>query len=1167
MISFSNKSTSLSVNPFNGCLTATVTDMVFPGKGMNVALRRYFNSFFLYATTRPDGFFAMGWTFDFHEYLYFDEDDGSVTFYNATMTQAYRFTKTNGSYSPYGEYNKLQLVDNKNGTMTITYLSGLQKIFDSSEGYLLKVRDTIGNEIKYIWDDSSGETRITSIIDTSGRTLTFSYDFPTASLRIITVTDWANRTFIYATNGPDVAGLYTLESYTDPEGNVTSYTYHSPITLLKSISFPKGLWIEITQLGPRPDEVRVKDLYFSSGLSVHYSYDWENGSATVTTEDRTYVYEYSEAGDLATSIDPLDNVFSYTYDTAHRLLTVTDPRMGIQSYTYDSTTGNLLTSTDQLDNTTTYEYTDSNWPINVTKEISPEPFNYETSFTYDPSTGNLLATTDAASKTTVNTYYDSGYKKGLLHTITDPNSHTTTFDYGYFGEITSVTNPLNKVTMFTYDLVGNMISSIDPLGNISRLEYDLCNDVTKMIDPAGYETSFSYDENGNLISVTDANNRSTQNVYDIANRLVKTVDTLGNVVETTYDRYSIVISMTDANGHVSLFEYDLTGRMTKSTDPLGRVTLITYDPYCNTYTKTDPNGHNTIYYRDLLCNTTKIKFNDGSFFQFTYDELQRITEIVQPGRRYGDFTYGSEYYGFDPSDNITYEFDALNRLKEITYPGSKTIQYDYDDGGRLITITDIYSEATTYTYNDANQLATVSHGGDTTTYFYDDAGRMTKIEYPNGVTGEYTYNSRGDLTRIKWSNTSGTLYDLNYICDKVGNRIRKTVEIPPSAVESYGYGYDALYRLTSVNQDGSLQSRYTFDPMGNRLTRRTSSDITEYGHDACDEMSYAENISYRYDLKGRLISEYDPTDDTERTYDWSYDDRLLYINYPDSTKSSMKYDYMGLRTYRKDNAGDITNYYWSFLGLPQVINETDGSNNSKASYIIGANLIAIMLNGVKKYYITDALGSVLALTDSSGNVTDTYEYGPFGEFTTSTGSSYNPYRFTGQQWDEDSGLYYLRARYYEPATGRFMQRDPIKDYSNIFNKYTYAGNNPALFIDPTGFYQYGPVTFDFWGGVNSINGTYLNSKYESYGVFAVIEQAEYSPTSLPQNPLIVKIDVSPAAISSNSNKNVVCKWSYSLPPGEYRLYVHILFRSWPSVAYLGPWFQTGMVSNTIIVTK
>jgi RHS repeat-associated protein len=200
----------------------------------------------------------------------------------------------------------------------------------------------------------------------------------------------------------------------------------------------------------------------------------------------------------------------------------------------------------------------------------------------------------------------------------------------------------------------------------------------------------------------------------------------------------------------------------------------------------------------------------------------------------------------------------------------------------------------------------------------------------------------------------------------------------------------------------------------------------------------------------------------------------------------IKYSYMGLRTYRKDNAGVITNYYWSLSSLPQVINETDGSGNSKASYILGTGVIAIKVSGVKKYYITDALGSVLALTDSSGNVTDKYEYGPFGELMSSTGTSYNPYRFTGQQWDEDSGLYYLRARYYEPSTGRFTQRDPIfiiAERLQIFNRYAYVNNSPTVYTDPYGLIPQINVQQIF---VGSINVSVTDTQYHMISAIIVI---------------------------------------------------------------------------------
>jgi|GEM_PF-3889889 len=349
-----------------------------------------------------------------------------------------------------------------------------------------------------------------------------------------------------------------------------------------------------------------------------------------------------------------------------------------------------------------------------------------------------------------------------------------------------------------------------------------------------------------------------------------------------------------------------------------------------------------------------------------------------------------------------------------------------------------------YEYDANNRMTKVTNDGDEVIYEYDEGGRLTKVTLPNGITCDYSYNSNGQVTQMLYMNGASTVCDIQYKYGKGGNRIQKSIEIPPNPAVVEDYNYDANYRLVQVMKDGALFRSYTYDAMGNRLSKRTASDTISCGYDACDQMNYAGELSYRYDLKGRLTASYSPDDDAERTYVWDYADRLRYINYPDGTKSEMRYDSEGKRTYRKDKDGVVTNYYWSPSGIGNVINETDGAGTAKASYILGPDLIVIKVSGAKKYYIKDALGSVIALTDASGNVTDTYEYNDFGELISSTGSSYNSYLYTGQQFDADSEMYYLRARYYEPGIGRFISRDVIG------LNYQYVQNNPTDFLDPSG---------------------------------------------------------------------------------------------------------------------
>ncbi len=211
-------------------------------------------------------------------------------------------------------------------------------------------------------------------------------------------------------------------------------------------------------------------------------------------------------------------------------------------------------------------------------------------------------------------------------------------------------------------------------------------------------------------------------------------------------------------------------------------------------------------------------------------------------------------------------------------------------------------------------------------------------------------------------------------------------------------------------------------------------------------------ISYDYDGRGNLWREVDGMDVT--TYSYDARDRLLGANLPDSTVLAYAYDFGGRRVQQTVN-GSSTNYLWDeFSRYGDVVAEINQSNAVLASYTLaGGRLLSQTRSGATSYYLPDAQGSTRLLADLNGGITDTYDYRAFGETVAQTGTTTNSYRYTAQQHDELTDLYYLRARYYSPGLGRFLSRDTWHlDMQNPveWNRYVYVANNPVKFIDPSG---------------------------------------------------------------------------------------------------------------------
>jgi RHS repeat-associated protein len=353
-----------------------------------------------------------------------------------------------------------------------------------------------------------------------------------------------------------------------------------------------------------------------------------------------------------------------------------------------------------------------------------------------------------------------------------------------------------------------------------------------------------------------------------------------------------------------------------------------------------------------------------------------------------------------------------------------------------------------YTYDQLNRLSTVvdnrlSSGQNTTSYAYDPASNLATVTYPNSLQSTFSYDTLNRLTA-----TSSPVFNYGYQPGPTGNWQSATEQ----SGRTLNWNYDGIYRLTNeviTNDPNSKNGTvgYGLDPVGNRLTQSaTLPGISSrtFAFDANDRLS-----TETYDNNGNVLVS------GGRSFKYDFQNRLKSVN---NGAITLVYDGDGNRV-AKTLAGATTQYLVDNLnptGLPQVVEEL-ANGSVQRTYTYGLNRINVnqLVNGTwqSSFYGYDGGGHVRLLTDASGTVTDTYDYDAFGNLVNNTGSTPNHYLYRGEQFDPDLGLYYLRARYYNPVTGRFLSRDPESgdptDPSTL-HKYLYARHSPVNWSDPTG---------------------------------------------------------------------------------------------------------------------
>jgi RHS repeat-associated protein len=472
------------------------------------------------------------------------------------------------------------------------------------------------------------------------------------------------------------------------------------------------------------------------------------------------------------------------------------------------------------------------------------------------------------------------------------------------------------------------------------------------------------------------------------------------------------------------------------------------------------------YGYDAVGNRTSLTNARGQATTFTYDNLNRLTGINYPDGSTVAYTYdavGNRTQMVDSTGTTTYAYDALNRVTSITNPGSRVVGYGYDAAGNRTGVTYPDGKTVTYNYDDANRLIRVADWASRqTTYAYDNVGNLTGQTNPNNTTVSLTYDAANRLTGlIHTSTVSGTIASFSYTMDRVGNRIR--------VVDTEGtttYEYDKLYRLTSVTYPDATFAAYQYDPMGNRTVMTTTLGVTTYTYDGADRLLSAGATTFTWDADGNMLSK------GSMTFTYDAANRLTQA-ISGTTTVDFVYDGDGRRASKTVNGTATTYTYDTIAGLAYVLAEQTAGNITLYTY--GTDLIAQTApDGTQSHYHPDGLGSTRALSGGSGQITARYNYDAFGALRSPSGASSIAFKFAGEQTDDEIGLIYLRARYYDPSLGRFISRDPwpaLADATPGLNRYVYAANNPVNVVDPSGAFnlkQIGQGAWDFLGGVGTV---------------------------------------------------------------------------------------------------
>jgi RHS repeat-associated protein len=783
------------------------------------------------------------------------------------------------------------------------------------------------------------------------------------------------------------------------------------------------------------------------------------------------VFRFSSSGQFSSHKDRNGNTISFAYNGDGTLQKITDTQGRFTNFDYNAS-GYVRLITDSGGRTYQYGYTGGE----LTSYTDAD--NRVTSFEY--TNGKLTKITSPGNRVTKFSY--TGEKLKDLTRVNDQIAGTgpkTSFAYTPSAKTTVVTDARLNNTTYNWDYAGRVDKVTDALTHVQSTEYDSQSNVTEFTDAETSEVFFGYDPSNNLEAVelptgalagwvygdashphsptqfTDPQDHVFAYEYDAAGNLKKV--TSGAIVFDYHWNANGTLAWTEsARNDRTLYSYfDAPQSNLRAIDypgtRLGDVSFTYATTISRLATMTDGKGQLWSYDYDPLDRLKKITLHDGSTVRFTYDRDGNLTDRI------------------DPAGTWHFVYDDLNRMTEKQLNASTVVTFEYDDVGNMTKLTDPGGNVT-YHYDTVNNLDWMQEpGGHQTDFLYNKNNEKTKIEYPNGVDITIGRDGSGRITTIEGRDPAASLlssYTYSYTDPVAGHdtslRHRVTDNMTGKVTN---YTFDGLNRLTKADDpatSGTIEYQYAYDGDSNMTSKVLSGTTTSYGYDPsnvlcwslagsstnpCNQAPTGRTL-YSFDANGSMTS-------SSAGFAAAYNkaNQTTSITPPGGSATSFAY---ASATQDERVSKGTTSFVNNLLGVGSE--KPSGGQPTyyrwSAPYGEPFALVSEKTPSARYYYLYDGLGSVVGLTNQSGNLVGArYTYEPYGKKLTGQTQVANPWMFAGMYFDSETQLYKTGARYYDPNLARWTQLDPeAGSLQNpvSMNRYQYAGCNPVNATDPTG---------------------------------------------------------------------------------------------------------------------